>query len=714
MAEPKTLKKNKPIGTFTANDGTNRIAPASTVQGPYPTFTGPPPTPQTGRPASAIGDDTGGNSVGQLARNTSATGVPQSFVDGLSNYIDSGQGTDKSTQDITFNGKNLGKAPRSNDQEHFDSFVNTAWNSLSYEQRQEYIAGDEQRTAAANRSALEAYTQQQALSLPQQQAAAANKYQTEVTDPARQKMIDAQEAQRVGNRALESENQGYIRDYGQTLDQNEALRMAGIERTNSKINADADAFYAETQAANQRNNDIVQRNNTLIGNANARSNQLFDTYANQMAGYNANQTGLFNTFQGQAASANAQQNANLAQLGGAVSGANSQQNALLATYQSQLASMNAEDRAAYSRYLQETNPLMAELIAQNSNPEYVKNMEDVVSRYRDLATPQVTDQERFLAELARRKFESDDQGNREALQEQLATRGLKSGGLVIAGQQAKQQQLSQDRMLNELGLNAQAVSRGMQGLAGYSDASTALRNADDAMRQFQDVYKQNEYVRRGNLAQQRNQQSLATTGQITARDTAGYNAGSQTVRDNYGRNLDYYNAGTETVNNNFSRDQSVFDAGTTTNRDNSMRDTGVFNAGRETNDTTFGRSQGGLGSEFTVNQTNLGNSQNAFNTRSGPNGSLERTDNRYQEGLNSGNLAAGSKLTANQGGIAFRSGNLAGEAGTASNTFGQVSGAGVQQAMTGSQSARDQLAALGTVLVGLQDEEEIKKKQAMG
>lgn len=709
MAEPKKLKNTRPVGTFTANDGTNRVAPASTVQGPYPTLTGPPPTPQTGRPASTYGDDTGGNSVGTFAKNTTATGVPQSFVDGLANYVDSGQGTDSSTQDITFNGKNLGKAP--NSQEHFDSLVNTAWNSMTYQQRQEYIAGDEQRTAAANRSALEAYTNQQALSLPQQQAAAANKYQTEVVDPARQKMVDAQEAQRVGNRALEAENQGYIRDYGQTLDQNEALRMAGINSTNAANRSLEDAFYNETLAANQRNVGFGQQYTDAINSANARDNQLFDTYASQMAGYNQNQTGLFNTLQGQAAAANAQQNANLAQLGGAVSGANAQQSALLATYQSQLASMNAEDRAAYSRYLQETNPLMAQLIAQNSNPEYVQNMEDVVSRYRELSTPQVTDQERFLAELARRKFESDDQGNREALMEQLATRGLKSGGMVIAGQQAKQQQLSQDRMLNELGLNAQAVSRGMQGLAGYSDASTALRNADDAMRQFQDVYKQNEYVRRGNLAQQRNQQSLATTGQITARDTAGYNAGTQTVRDNYGRNLDYYNAGTQTVNDNFGRDQSVFEAGTVTNRDNSMRDTGVFNAGQQTNNVNFGRTQSGIATNMGINQQNLGNFGVATTRSQGVNSD---NDARTQGGLNSGNLAAGSKLTANQGGIAFRSGNLAGETGTASNTFGQVSGAGVQQATTASQISRDQLAALGSVLGGQITDEEIKKRQAMG
>lgn len=641
-------------------------------------------TPATRAPSVFTTEHPGSNGGwSNLAANSTVTDVPQSYIDQFANNNDQGGSGGTPAAGVS--------------QEQFDQAIRYSWSILPNDQKQQYITKDQQAVAGLNQQQLQGITTQAVLGAPAQDARVANQLWQPVTQ-AQQRAVAAQNAQVTGDRQAEQDLNARVGEYTNTIRGNQDARMADINATNAGNTKDSQDFLAETLAANQRNTGFANQLTAAANNTNALQTQQYNTFANQMSGYNANQNALLGNFMGDIASSNAQQNQNLAQFGGAVSGANAQsgailnqfggavntananQNAIVAQYSQQLAAMNKQDQAAYLQYLNETNPLMAQLVAQGSNPAYVHNMEDVVSRYRDLSAPQVTDQERFLAELARRKFEGDDQASREAVMQQLATRGLKSGGLAIAGQQAAHEQLSQDRMLNELGLNAQAVSRGMQGMAGYMSASSALRNADDAMRNFQDQYAQNEYVRRGNLAQQRDQQELNTSAQVTGRDTANYNARTQsnqlnygraqdyynasrqTNQDIYGRNLDYYNAGTQTVNDNFSRTQAGYNAGTQTNQDNSLRDQMTFNAGRTTNVDNFGRTQTEIGGQVAANQTNLGNYQNAL---TGPAGTITtRSDNstRTQGGLDKGDLGAGSILGAQTGAIGFRTGNLASEA----------------------------------------------------
>jgi hypothetical protein len=266
-----------------------------------------------------------------------------------------------------------------------------------------------------------------------------------------------------------------------------------------------------------------------------------------------------------------------------------------------------------------------------------------------------TAEEAYLAEVLRRKFENDDRGSREAQMADLAQRGLRSGSAEIAGQLAEREQISQDRTLGELGLQANAMQRaraytgmqadqsnamrgsqqnalGMQGnlatalrnasfdeefkrgigadtasannqgtqLSGYqlqgnqanemrnandrvglantgwanensqfnagqanqtsqfnagqtnnarannqgtrlsgtlgaANQSNQIRTANDAMSQFQDTYASNEATRVGNLAGQRNTQSLATTGQVGTRNNTTHTAGQNVIADNSSR-----------------------------------------------------------------------------------------------------------------------------------------------------------------------------------
>lgn len=103
---------------------------------------------------------------------------------------------------------------------------------------------------------------------------------------------------------------------------------------------------------------------------------------------------------------------------------------------------------------------------------------EVMEKFKALSEPTVTAKERFLSELARREFESSDRGSRAAQSEALANRGLRSGGSQLAATQATRQQLSQDRLLKELGIQAQAVDRSMQALGGWGTSANALRQGD--------------------------------------------------------------------------------------------------------------------------------------------------------------------------------------------------------------------------------------------
>lgn len=707
-----------PVLTKKTNSVVTRQAPGVATQpsnstvgdlnsGPFSINTAPAPAQVTSAPSAAVGT----SQYTGLAKNSSAkgSGVPQSFIDGIANLA--AQDTQTGHTQFNYNGQSYplpgggqlgaaatGQANPPMSQQQFDDTVQKAWNSLPPDKKQEYIQSDQTAVTDLNQKNLQGYVTNTALGAPALNTAAANKTWQTVVQPALNKSTAAQDAQVTGDRAAEGQIAGNAAKYGTTLDQNQALRMAGIQSTNS---------YDTGQA---------QRYEDAVNSTNAQNTALGQQWTNAANSTNANQTGLFNTLSGQNSAANANQNALTSQnasalngitsnqnqllsnLGGQVSSANAQQNQILSEFKQQLAGMNQQDQAAYLQYISETNPLMAQMIAQGSNPDYVANQENAVEQYKKNYNPEITDQERLLGELARRKFESDDQSSREAQMQQLAGRGLKSGGLVIAGTQSAREQNSQDRQLNELGLSAQAVSRAERNRAGYTDASASLRNADDAMRNFQDQYAQNDAVRRGNLAQQRDQQELNTSWQQTQRDKYGYDAGTQTVTNNFNRNLDYFNSGTTTNEDNTARANDIFNNGTTTNVDNSKRDQSTFDAGTLTNDNNFGRTTGAITTNLGINQGNLINTGTSVSTNIGvsdangariwgPGGTLDHAD-----------LNAGSELTANNLAPLTRIPNLANEASTAqggAQTAGNL--AAIQNTIQRGGTS-DQLAALAQAL----------------
>lgn len=708
-----------PVLTKKTNNVVTRQAPGVATQpsnstvgdlnsGPFVINTAPPPPNVTSAPSAAVGT----SQYTGLAKNSSAkgSGVPQSFIDGIANLA--AQDTQAGHTQFNYNGQNYalpgggqlgaaatGQANPPMSQQQFDDTVQKAWNSLPPDKKQEYIQADQTTIAGINKTQLQGQAAKVALGAPAIAANAANKNWTQNVQPALNASTTAQAAQLTGDRQAEGQIAGNAAKYGQTLDQNQALRIAGVNTTNAYDTGQAQRYEDAVNSTNAQNTALGQQWTNAANSTNANQTGLFNNLSSANLAANANQSGLASQNASTLNGISANQNQLLSGLGSAVGSANSQQTALLGKFQQQLSAMNQQDQAAYLQYISETNPLMAEMIARGSNPEYVANQENAVAQYKANYNPEVTDQERLLAELARRKYESDDQSSREAQMQQLAGRGLKSGGLVIAGTQSAREQNSQDRQLNELGLSAQAVARAERNRAGYADASSVLRNADDSMRQFQDQYAQNDAVRRGNLAQQRDQQNLATTGQVTQRDTLGYNAGTQTVRDNYGRNLDYYNAGTQTNEDNTGRANDIFNNGTTTNRDNSMRDQSTFNAGTTTNTDNFGRTTGAITTNLGINQGNLINTGTSVSTNIGvsdangariwgPGGTLAQ-----------GDLNAGSELTAN---------NLA------PGVAIQNRSAEVSSAQGGAQTAANAAGIRGNIQTGLTAEKIAALEKVLG
>lgn len=107
-----------------------------------------------------------------------------------------------------------------------------------------------------------------------------------------------------------------------------------------------------------------------------------------------------------------------------------------------------------------------------------KNQQEVLNRYRDISTPEMTAAERAILAQSQRQFAIHDKANRDAVSRDLQARGVMSGAGQIAQQQSSQQQLGEERVAGTLGAQAQAVQRALYGLQGMESSANALRSGD--------------------------------------------------------------------------------------------------------------------------------------------------------------------------------------------------------------------------------------------
>jgi hypothetical protein len=296
------------------------------------------------------------------------------------------------------------------------------------------------------------------------------------------------------------------------------------------------------------------------------------------------------------------------------------------------------------------------------DPELWSKQTDALNQYGALTTPQLTAQEEFMKELARTQQEQDEGASRSAMLRSNAAKGF-GGQMDLAALQGASQQNSTNRMLGDLGANANAVARSMQALQGYAGQGNSMQgqylanahaNQDvqlSALGMYTDAAGNlrsqtfDEAYKRGLAGDQTamaNADRMLQAAGMSA-DTAG-NIRQQSFNEDYSRglaadNMSQYNRTTSLAasqwsdqyradqqNSAWGRDTDMFGAGIQTIGTQSNLDSQGFNANRLTNQGNYGRTGDTLGLQ---NQLGLQNLQ-------GGNQVLDRSDAAWQ---NFGNQA---------------------------------------------------------------------------
>lgn len=382
-----------------------------------------------------------------------------------------------------------------------------------------------------------------------------------------------------------------------------------IPSLNAQRNANGAATYLDQQALQQQTSARDQLQNTLGG--------LSSEQRTNAASYNQQGTDMYNSYA-------SGQNALSAQDQGTLSSYLGTTNPLLTQLQAHgsspqdIANQNAALQAAIGigngsldytaaqsalsqAQLTQAALAQAKLSQYSSNPQDLKNQQKSLSDIQadvagggkdqqaalDLIKSRTgntaTAEEAFLAEQARRKFETNDRSSREAVMNDLAQRGLRSGSAEIANQLSERENLSQDRTLAELGLNANAMQRAQAYTGMQANQANAMRGS-----------QQNALGLQGN-------QSNVMRGQ---NDTVGmFNTGQA-------NDMSMFNTGQANQNYQFNAGQannvSMFNAG-------QANTVGMFNAGQVNNAQANNQATRLGGTQLQASQSNaIRNSNDAM------------------------------------------------------------------------------------------------------
>lgn len=116
-----------------------------------------------------------------------------------------------------------------------------------------------------------------------------------------------------------------------------------------------------------------------------------------------------------------------------------------------------------------------------TNPEDLQRQKQAADKLWGLTDPQMTAEERFMEEQFRVQEEQDRRAAMDAALRDLAQRGMLGSGHEIGAMLGGQQITSSNRMLQDLGAQANAVGRATSALGKFTDLSTNMRNASDAV-----------------------------------------------------------------------------------------------------------------------------------------------------------------------------------------------------------------------------------------
>jgi hypothetical protein len=228
-----------------------------------------------------------------------------------------------------------------------------------------------------------------------------------------------------------------------------------------------------------------------------------------------------------------------------------------------------------------------------TNPEDLARQRQASEKLWGLTDPEMTAQERFLMEKFRQEEEHGRQAAMDAALRNLSARGQLGSGGEIGAMLGAQQTTSQNRMLQDLGAQANAVTRSQNALGLYSDLATQMRNASDAMTSGNMNRREGAMEGAGTMAtNMRNASDALSTANANRQEGAMEGAG--TLSSNMrGQSFDEsYKRGSATDQRN------QFDA---TRKDNQA--TNIANTGIGANQAAGGRA----GSLATLGSNNAGN-----------------------------------------------------------------------------------------------------------
>lgn len=259
------------------------------------------------------------------------------------------------------------------------------------------------------------------------------------------------------------------------------------------------------------------------------------------------------------------------------------------------------------------------------DPAAYAAMQDALSQFKERSDPRVTDAERFLYEQSRRAQEQDERSNRGAVMSNLRQRGLSGASSEIADAAIGGQRASNDRLLSDLGANANAVGRAEKDLQNYGGLSSTMSA------QANNIAQSNASNRLQALGQYTGLGADVSTGNMNRRTTgaqAAYGAASdlraQGFDETYKRGtaqdaMSQFNENNRVDVQKYNQNYSASERDAAAKRAQDYASTGLFASGlnatnltsgnkaaTDANDATYGRNKNVLSSQDLTNSRQNG------------------------------------------------------------------------------------------------------------
>ena len=177
-------------------------------------------------------------------------------------------------------------------------------------------------------------------------------------------------------------------------------------------------------------------------------------------------------------------------------------------------------------------------IARDEYAHGGEQQQEVYDRFKEISHPEMTADERNILAQSQREYATQDKANRDAVAQDLAARGMMSGAAQIAGQQAAQQRLGEERVAGTLGAQGEAVQRAFAALQGMQTSAEQIRtgnqNAEQLMQSAANALRSGDLAAANAFTAAAQRQREEGFAEEYARGTAADNASANNQRTRLG------------------------------------------------------------------------------------------------------------------------------------------------------------------------------------